>query len=293
MNSLEKIKSLSIWSKEIEIKPLEGGITNLNYLVNHGSEKLVVRLGSDIPEHLVYRSNEIIVSKAAYEIGVSPKLIHSEQGVLVLEFIESTTLDPKGVQQNLKRIIPIIKKIHHEIPNTLSGQPAIFWVFYVIKYYANFLKKNKSNHIGILENLLDKSAKLEKLSLSSPREIVKLGINQVIMLSFNMVIIASMIGAGGLGYDVLTSLRKLDIGGGVEAGLAIIILAIVLDRMSYAYIGKHKKYSEKNTTFFKRNLHLIIIFVLILSYYLLGVFVEFLKSYPEHLVITIFWQQTF
>ena len=77
MNSLEKIKSLSIWSKEIEIKPLEGGITNLNYLVNHGSEKLVVRLGSDIPEHLVYRSNEIIVSKAAYEIGVSPKLIHS------------------------------------------------------------------------------------------------------------------------------------------------------------------------------------------------------------------------
>ena len=55
--------------------------------------KLVVRLGSDIPEHLVYRSNEIIVSKAAYEIGVSPKLIHSEQGVLVLEFIESTTLD--------------------------------------------------------------------------------------------------------------------------------------------------------------------------------------------------------
>ena len=39
MNSLEKIKSLSIWSKEIEIKPLEGGITNLNYLVNHGSDK--------------------------------------------------------------------------------------------------------------------------------------------------------------------------------------------------------------------------------------------------------------
>ena len=54
MNSLEKIKSLSIWSKEIEIKPLEGGITNLNYLVNHGSEKLVVRLGSDIPEPVSY-----------------------------------------------------------------------------------------------------------------------------------------------------------------------------------------------------------------------------------------------
>ena len=145
MNSVEKIKSLSIWKNDIDIKPLEGGITNLNFLVNHGSEKLVVRLGSDIPEHLVYRSNEIIVSKAAYEIGVSPKLIHSEQGVLVLEFIESQTLDPKGVQKNLERIMPVIKKIHHEIPNFLSGQPAMFWVFHVIKYYANFLRLNHSS----------------------------------------------------------------------------------------------------------------------------------------------------
>ena len=44
------------------------------------------------------------------------------------------------------------------------------------------------------------------------------GVNQVIMLTLNMVIIASMIGAGGLGFDVLSSLRKLDIGGGIEAG---------------------------------------------------------------------------
>jgi glycine betaine/proline transport system permease protein len=61
------------------------------------------------------------------------------------------------------------------------------------------------------------------------------GVNQVIMLSLNMVIIASMIGAGGLGYDVLASLRQLDIGGGLEAGTAIVVLAITLDRISQAY----------------------------------------------------------
>ena len=61
------------------------------------------------------------------------------------------------------------------------------------------------------------------------------GVNQVIMLSLNMVIIASMIGAGGLGFDVLTALRRLDIGGGLEAGLAIVVLAIALDRLSQAY----------------------------------------------------------
>ena len=60
------------------------------------------------------------------------------------------------------------------------------------------------------------------------------GLNQVIMMTLNMVIIASMIGAGGLGFDVLQALRKLDIGSGLEAGLGIVALAIVLDRMSQA-----------------------------------------------------------
>ena len=170
MDAIEKIKSLNIWKKDLTINPLEGGITNLNFLVNHGDQKLVVRLGQDIPEHLVFRSNEINVSKAAYEIGVSPKLIHSELGVLVLEFIESQTLDPKGVQKNLERIMPVIKKIHHEIPNFLSGQPAMFWVFHVIKYYANFLRLNHSSHQDKIHDLLQKASKLEKLS--SPREIV-------------------------------------------------------------------------------------------------------------------------
>lgn len=170
MDAIEKIKTLSIWKNDLTINPLEGGITNLNFLVNHGNEKLVVRLGQDIPEHLVYRSNEINVSKAAHEIGVSPKLIHSEQGVLVLEFIESETLNPKGVQKNLEKIIPVIKKIHNEIPNFLSGQPAIFWVFHVIKYYANFLRSNHSIHQNKIDDLLLKASKLEKLS--SPREIV-------------------------------------------------------------------------------------------------------------------------
>ena len=176
-----RIKSLPIWKNLENIEPLEGGITNLNFLVSDSSSKSVVRLGSDIPEHLVYRSNEIIVSEAAYQIGVSPKIIYNEPGVLVLEFIESKTLEPKTVRENLYKIVPIIRKIHDEIPNKLSGQPQIFWVFYVIKYYSNFLLKNNSSHISLIPSLLKKAEKLEKLS--SPREIV-FGHNDLLAANF-------------------------------------------------------------------------------------------------------------
>ena len=176
-----KIKSLPIWKNLENIEPLEGGITNLNFLVSDSGSKSVVRLGSDIPEHLVYRSNEIIVSEAAYQIGVSPKLIYNEPGVLVLEFIESKTLGPKTVRENLNKIVPIIRKIHEEIPNKLSGQPQIFWVFYVIKYYSNYLLNNNSSHISLIPRLLKKAEKLEKLS--SPREIV-FGHNDLLAANF-------------------------------------------------------------------------------------------------------------
>jgi glycine betaine/proline transport system permease protein len=75
---------------------------------------------------------------------------------------------------------------------------------------------------------------------------IAVGLNQSIMMTLNMVIIASMIGAGGLGFDVLKALRKLDIGSGLEAGMGIVALAIILDRTSQAIAkraahGKHRE----------------------------------------------------
>ena len=74
-----------------------------------------------------------------------------------------------------------------------------------------------------------------KVMIPAARHGLMVGVNQVIMLSLNMVIIASMIGAGGLGFDVLAALRRLDIGAGIEAGAAIVVLAIALDRLSQAF----------------------------------------------------------
>ncbi|MBO8141485.1 MAG: proline/glycine betaine ABC transporter permease [Firmicutes bacterium] len=60
------------------------------------------------------------------------------------------------------------------------------------------------------------------------------GVNQTILLSLSMVVIAAMIGAGGLGGVVLTAIQRVQIGTGFEGGIAIVILAIVLDRITQA-----------------------------------------------------------
>ncbi|WP_156150714.1 proline/glycine betaine ABC transporter permease [Hyphomicrobium sp. 99] len=59
---------------------------------------------------------------------------------------------------------------------------------------------------------------------------LRVGINQIVMLSFSCTVLASMVGTNGLGYDILVALRQLNIGRGLEAGLGITLMAILLDR---------------------------------------------------------------
>ncbi|MDY9926806.1 proline/glycine betaine ABC transporter permease [Methanosarcina sp.] len=74
--------------------------------------------------------------------------------------------------------------------------------------------------------------KLAKVELPVALPTIMAGINQCIMLSLSMVVIAAMIGARGLGYQVLFGIQRVDIGMGFEAGLAIVIIAVVLDRIT-------------------------------------------------------------
>ena len=70
------------------------------------------------------------------------------------------------------------------------------------------------------------------------------GINQTTMMALSMVVIASMIGARGLGEDVLVGIQTLNVGKGLEAGLAIVILAVVIDRITQAY-GRSRHETSK------------------------------------------------
>ncbi|MDY0385518.1 MAG: proline/glycine betaine ABC transporter permease [Methanolobus sp.] len=80
--------------------------------------------------------------------------------------------------------------------------------------------------------------KLVKVELPVALPTIMAGVNQCIMLSLSMVVIAAMIGARGLGYQVLVGIQRVDIGQGFEAGLAIVIIAIVLDRLTQSLTPK-------------------------------------------------------
>jgi len=75
---------------------------------------------------------------------------------------------------------------------------------------------------------------LRQIQLPLAMPTIMAGINQVIMLSLSMVVIAGMVGAGGLGAEVVASLNRIDVALGFEAGLAVVILAIYLDRLTAA-----------------------------------------------------------
>ncbi|EJR30466.1 MULTISPECIES: ABC transporter permease [Bacillus] len=82
------------------------------------------------------------------------------------------------------------------------------------------------------------SQKLFKVQLPLATGTIMAGVNQSIMLSLSMVVTASLVGAPGLGVDVYRSVTQVNIGMGFEAGLAIVVIAIILDRITQ---GFHKK----------------------------------------------------
>ena len=76
---------------------------------------------------------------------------------------------------------------------------------------------------------------LYKVQFPNALPSIMTGVNQTIMMALSMVIIASMVGAGGLGNDVLASIQRLDIGLGFESGLSVVLLAIILDRITESF----------------------------------------------------------
>ncbi len=98
---------------------------------------------------------------------------------------------------------------------------------------------------------------LSEVLIPTARRDILIGVNQVIMQCLAMAVIASFIGAKGLGWNLLLALNQLRIGLALEAGVCITLIAVLLDKLSLAWANKQKNYFE-NPTPFEKNKYLYV-----------------------------------
>ncbi|MFP6731381.1 MAG: choline/ethanolamine kinase family protein [Alphaproteobacteria bacterium] len=147
-----KAASLACWSGPVDPQPLTGGLTNLNFVIEDGRERFVVRVADDIPIHGIMRFNELAASRAAHAAGVSPEVVHAEPGALVLRFIDGETFGEAEVRQaNLEgRILPLLRRVHDDMPKYYRGPLLAFWVFQSMRGYGIVLREGNSRMVGEL-----------------------------------------------------------------------------------------------------------------------------------------------
>lgn len=128
---------------------------------------------------------------------------------------------------------------------------------------------------------------LWKVTLPSAQRILMLGVNQVVMQTLAMVVIASMVGAQGLGHKLLFSLQQLRLGAAVEQGLAIVLMAVVLDRMTQAYANRAPDHLALRETGWRAKKHLWLFLGVAIGAYLLAQFLPLVEKYPKAYTFTL------
>ena len=182
-NAASRVASLAIWQGSVDPEPLAGGITNKNFKVYDGGHRYVVRVGDDILVHGIVRATELAASRAAHLAGISPRVVHAEPGILVLDFIEGRTFTPEDIRDpaNLERLVDMVRRCHRDIPQYLRGPAAMFWVFHVVRDYAHTLHEGGSRHTPLLPDLLARAKRLE--SAVGPIDVV-FGHNDLLAANF-------------------------------------------------------------------------------------------------------------
>lgn len=117
------------------------------------------------------------------------------------------------------------------------------------------------------------------------RKELLLGVNQLIMLSLAVVIVASLIGAGGLGGDVLKALRSVRMGDALASGFAITFMAITLDRLSYAVAMRRPSHDTTAKSWMQRNRLLVICLIVMVVTTALSPLIPALHTYPDALTV--------
>jgi hypothetical protein len=115
MPAEDRVRGLPCWRGSIEVVPLKGGVSNASFTVKDLTGKFVARVGEDYPFHHVFREAEVIASRAAFEAGLSPEVVYTEPGIMVVRFIEARTYAEADVRTNADVCVDIVKRCHREM----------------------------------------------------------------------------------------------------------------------------------------------------------------------------------
>jgi glycine betaine/proline transport system permease protein len=127
---------------------------------------------------------------------------------------------------------------------------------------------------------------LWKVELPAAEKTLLLGLNQVVMQTLAMAVIASLVGASGLGQKLLFSLQQLQIGKATEQGIAITLIAIVLDRMTQAFMQRQPGHRADHLPWFRRHAHLTALGTLVAASVLLALVVPALAVIPKEMTLS-------
>ncbi len=165
---VERVRGLPLWNGLQSVTPLTGGVSNASYKVIDGNGQFVARIGKDYPFHQVDREREAHASRAAFRSGLSPELVATYDGILVLKFVEGRTYSEPDVRANLERCLDLVRKCHRDMKRKVTGQGAIFWVFQILRDYGQTLAAAAHPRSGEIKKWMETVDALEDAQVPLP-----------------------------------------------------------------------------------------------------------------------------
>lgn len=134
---IQRLRALDLWPGPTEFEPLCGGITNHNFLVRSAGRRFVARLCVERELLGIERRNEVICQREAHSLGVAPRVVHHESGVLVSEYVDARTLSAKDLYDPgaLRRVAVSLRTLHDGF-ESLTGEMLYLSPFQTVRTYA-------------------------------------------------------------------------------------------------------------------------------------------------------------
>ena len=162
------VRALPLWRGTPTLGVLKGGVSNAAFTVTDSTGRYVARAGADYPFHQVSRLREAEAHRAAHAAGLSPEMIYARDGVMVVRHLDAKTYGEADVQKNWQACLALVQRCHRDMGRHIRGQGAIFWVFQILRDYAETLKAATHRSLPQLEGWMAITDELEAAQVPLP-----------------------------------------------------------------------------------------------------------------------------